>query len=81
LKPIDVPAEFRVISSSTRDPDQGDPLVTFRYDQDAEFIDAIAQGRPCQPSLYDGVMTQVVIDAAVESARERHWVELAYPKR
>jgi predicted dehydrogenase len=81
LRTIDVPREFHVWPASTREPSQGDPLVTFRYDQDAEFIDAIANSRPCQPSFYDGVMAQVVMDAAIDSAQQRRWVELNYPKQ
>ena len=38
--------------------------MTFRYDQDFEFIDAIANGRPCRPSFREGAMAQAVMDAA-----------------
>lgn len=78
LRTIDVPREFRVWPSSTRDPDAGDPLVTFRYDQVAEFIDAIANGRECFSSFAAGAMTQIVMDAAQQSHRERRWVDLNY---
>lgn len=80
LSLVDVPREFQLWPGSTRDPAQGDPLVTFRYDQDAEFIDAIVNHRRCRPSFYEGVMAQVVMDAAIESAQQRRWVELSYPK-
>jgi predicted dehydrogenase len=78
LRTIEVPREFRAWPGSTRDPDQGDPLVTFRYDQDAEFIDAIANQRDCFSSFGAGAMAQIVMDAALQSMRERRWVDLDY---
>lgn len=78
LRTIDVPRDFRVWPGSTRDPDAGDPLVTFRYDQVAEFIDAIANCRDCFSSFEAGAMTQIVMDAALRSQRERRWVDLEY---
>jgi predicted dehydrogenase len=76
LETIPVPEEFWRWPGSPRDPKQGDPLVTFRYDQAWEFIDAIRNQRPCCPSFHDGVRTQAVIDAALRSAEIRAWVEL-----
>jgi predicted dehydrogenase len=78
-KRVAVPREFLVWEGSKRDPAAGDPRVSFRYDQDIEFINAIREGRPCRPSLREGVMAQTVMDAAVESARERRWMEIEYP--
>ncbi len=46
LRTIAVPAEFLVWPGSPRNPNSGDPLVTFRYDQNFEFIDAIRNQRP-----------------------------------
>ena len=76
LETVPVPKEFLVVPGSPRDPRQGDPLVTFRYDQDFEFIDAIRNRRPCSPSLLDGARAQAVMDAAVQSAEQRRWVEV-----
>jgi predicted dehydrogenase len=76
LRTIDVPREFVVYPGSPRDPSQGDPRVTFRYDQDVEFIDAIIQHRECRPSFREGVETQAVIDAAVMSSDKRRWVSV-----
>jgi len=73
---VEVPREFRVIKGSPRNPNQGDPLATFRYDQDFEFIDAIRNNRPCSPSLLDGARVQAVIDAAVKSAESKAWVDV-----
>ncbi len=76
LRRIDVPREFLVYPNSPREPGAGDPLVTFRYDQTAEFIDAIVNGRPCRPSFTDGARTQAVMEAAIQSANERRWVDV-----
>ena len=57
-------------------PRQGDPLATFRYDQDFEFIDAIRNQRPCRPSFVEGVRAQAVIEAALQSSKERCWVDV-----
>ena len=40
-----VPEDFWKLPGSPRDPKQGDPLVTFRYDQMWEFVDAIRNQR------------------------------------
>lgn len=76
LSRLAVPREFWTWPGSPRDPGVGDPLVTFRYDQAFEFIDAIRNQRPCVPSFYDGARTQAVMDAAVRSAESRAWVEV-----
>jgi predicted dehydrogenase len=71
-----VPESFLKHPASRRDARQGDPLVTFRYDQDAEFIDAIRQGRVCSPSFADGARVQAVMDAIMASEREGRWVDV-----
>jgi predicted dehydrogenase len=76
LKTIDVPREFWVWPGCPRDPSAGDPLVTFRYDEDFEFIDAIVQARPCAVTFEDGAAAQAVMDAAVESCAQRRWIEV-----
>lgn len=76
LETVRVPEEFLKVPGSPRDPHAGDPLVTFRYDQNYEFIDAILNQRPCQPSFNDGARVQAVMDAAVQSARDRRWVDV-----
>lgn len=76
LETVPVPLEFLKVPGSPRDPQAGDPLVSFRYDQDFEFIDAIQNERPCQPSFRDGAQAQAVMDAALLSTKERRWVEI-----
>jgi predicted dehydrogenase len=76
LKSVRIPEEFHVIPGSPRDPKKGDPLVTFRYDQNFEFIDAIRNKRQCTPSLLDGAKTQAIMDSALLSEAERRWVDV-----
>jgi predicted dehydrogenase len=73
LRRLPVPEDFLKWPDSTRDPKLGDPLVTFRYDQNAEFVAAIREGRPCRPSFADGVRAQAVMDAALASVRDGAW--------
>jgi predicted dehydrogenase len=77
LETITIPEEFWRWPGSPRDPKQGDPLVTFRYDQAWEFIDAIRSQRPCVPSFHDGARAQAVTDAAVHSAQTHQWVNVS----
>lgn len=76
LEKVRVPEEFWKWPGSPRDSKAGDPLVTFRYDQAFEFIDAIRSSRPCVPSFHDGARAQAVMDAATLSAGDKRWVEL-----
>jgi predicted dehydrogenase len=76
LETIEIPREFWKVPGSPRDPSQGDPLVTFRYDQAWEFIEAIRKQRSCSPSFIDGARAQAVMNAAVESAETKQWVDL-----
>ncbi len=76
LSTLTVPREFWTVPGSPRDAGQGDPLVTFRYDQAWEFVEAIRQQRPASPSFHDGSRAQAVMDAAVRSAETRGWVDL-----
>lgn len=76
LETVPVPREFLTWPGSKRDPTIGDPIATFRYDQDVEFIDAIVDKRPCRPSFLDGVRVQAVMEAALISDRDRKWVDV-----
>jgi predicted dehydrogenase len=71
-----VPAEFLKVPGSPRDPHAGDPIQTFRYDQNFEFIQAIVEDRPCAPSFYEGVRVQAVMEAILQSAREKRWIDV-----
>ena len=76
LETMEIPREFWKLPGSPRDPAQGDPLITFRYDQAWEFIDAIRNQRPCTPSFHEGAQAQAVMDAALRSAEIKQWVDL-----
>jgi predicted dehydrogenase len=54
-----------------------DPQKAFRWDQNAEFISAIQEGRPAVPSFHDGVRVQAAVEAIVTSAAEGRRVEVA----
>lgn len=73
---IPVPPEFLTRPGSPRDPNDGDPVRTFRYDQAWEFISAIREGRDPVPSFYEGMRAQAVADSILLAARERRWVDV-----
>ncbi|MSU61010.1 MAG: Gfo/Idh/MocA family oxidoreductase [Pedosphaera sp.] len=76
LKALPIPREFHVWPGSPRDPGVGDPLVSFRYDQAAEFVNAIREQRPCSVTFHDGAQAQAVTEAAVRSAELKQWIDL-----
>ena len=76
LTALPVPKEFFVWPGSPRDPGVGDPLISFRYDQAVEFINAIREQRPCAITFHDGARMQAVTDAALKSAETGQWVNL-----
>lgn len=71
-----VPTEFLKVPGSPRDVNEGDPIQSFRYDQDFEFIEAIQQGRDCSPSFKDGVQVAAVIEAILESQQSKQWLKV-----
>jgi predicted dehydrogenase len=73
---VPVPSEFLTRPGSPRDPSEGDPVRTFRYDQAWEFVSAIREERPCQPSFWHGMRAQAVAEAIVTADRERRWVDI-----
>jgi predicted dehydrogenase len=76
LKALPIPREFYTWPGSPRDPGAGDPLVSFRYDQAVEFVNAIREQRACSVTFHDGARMQDVTDAALRSAETRQWVDL-----
>jgi predicted dehydrogenase len=77
LETITIPDEFLAYPGSPRNPHEGDPTVTFRYDQDVAFVQAIVDGNNDIPTFYDGMRCQAVIDAVLQSAQQRNWIEVA----
>jgi predicted dehydrogenase len=76
LAPVNVPSEFLAPEGSPRDPNEGDPATVFRYDLVWEFVSAIVEGRDAVPSFYDGLRSQIIADAVLESHEQRTWVEI-----
>jgi predicted dehydrogenase len=76
LEPMPVPDEFLRPAGSPRSVSDPDPAVVFRYDMVWEFCSAILEGRPAEPSFYDGWAAQVVADAVLSSSAERRWVDV-----
>ena len=54
---ITIPKTFWSWPGSPRDPEVGDPLVTFRYDQAFEFIDAIRNDKKPNAEIEIGHLT------------------------
>ena len=71
-----VPDEFLKRHGSPRNPSEGDPVATFRYDQAWEFISAISENRECVPSFYHGMRAQAVADAILLAVKDRRWVKI-----
>lgn len=44
----------------------------------ADFIRAVCDGTPVQPTFEDGYRNQVVLDAISESSRDRRWVDVTF---
>lgn len=45
--------------------------------QVADFIDGLAKGKPAQPDFRGAYQTQLILDAILDSAKARKWVEVA----
>jgi len=73
---VAVPEQYLKLPGSPRDPLEGEPTRTFRYDQAWEFVGAVRQNRPCVPSFAHGARAQLVADAVLEAAASRRWVEI-----
>lgn len=71
-----VPDEFLKMPGFPRDPHEGEPAQTFRWDQAWEFVSAIREGRQAVPSFREGVQTQKVLDAALKSSETGQWITL-----
>jgi len=76
METIEIPKKYWTWPGSKRDPANGDPLISFRYDQAWEFVDAIRSERPCVPSFHEGARVQEVMEAALGSAETEQWVDL-----
>lgn len=43
----------------------------------ADFVNAVADGKPVQPTFEDGLRNQIVLEAVEESAKTRKWVKIS----
>ncbi len=75
-KVVPVPESFLTREGSPRNPHEGDPVRTFRYDQAWEFVSAIRESRACLPSFWHGMRAQAVAEAVVAADRDRRWVDV-----
>ena len=78
LRHHDVPREFLKLPDSPRDIHAHDRRWGYRYDQAFQFVESVKLGQSRAPSFVDGVRCQAVLDAALESARSKSWVEVRY---
>jgi predicted dehydrogenase len=76
LRHYDVPDQFLKMPGSPRDVHAHDPRWGYRYDQAFHFVESVKLGESRAPSFTDGVRCQAVLDAVLESARSRRWVEV-----
>jgi predicted dehydrogenase len=76
LAEMSVPADLLTYTGAPLPPGV-DPQQAFRWDQNAEFIAAIHEGRPAVPSFHDGARVQAVVEAIVTSAAEGRSIEVA----
>ena len=76
LRHYDVPEQFLKLPGSPRDVMAHDRRWGYRYDQAFQFAESVKLGQVRAPSFADGVRCQAVLDAVLESARERRWVEV-----
>ena len=44
--------------------------------QVADFLEALAAGKPCPPTFREALETQQVCDAVIQSAKERRWMDV-----
>jgi predicted dehydrogenase len=75
-RPYDVPEEFLKLAGSPRDIHAHDRRWGYRYDQAFHFVESVRLRVARAPSFVDGLRCQAVLDAAIESARTRQWVEI-----
>ncbi len=72
----EVPFDLAKYPGSPRNPRMDDPLLGYKYDQGAAFLQAIRGETRDYPTFHDGAEAQKVIDAVEASIRERRWVPL-----
>jgi predicted dehydrogenase len=79
LDSVPVPLEFLKIEGSPRNPADGDPRWSYRFDQAYWFGENIRRGEARSPSFDDGLACQRVIDAILDSSARGTWVAITAP--
>jgi predicted dehydrogenase len=74
LDALPVPLEFLKVQGAPRNPADGDPRWSYRYDQAFWFVENIRHGGSRSPSFADGLSCQAVIDAVLDSSSRGSWV-------
>ena len=74
LDALPVPPEFLKVQGSPRNPADGDPRWSYRYDQAFWFVANTQRGESRSPSFADGLSCQTVIDAVLDSGSRGSWV-------
>ena len=77
LTRIDVPSEFLRLPGSQRDVHGHDKRWGYRFDQAYQFLESVKAGQSNAPTFVDGVRCQAVLDAVLESAETRRWIDVA----
>jgi len=44
--------------------------------QVADFLESLATGKPCSPTFRDSMETQLILDAILDSAKSKQWVDI-----
>lgn len=79
LDVLPVPPEFLKVQGAPRNPADGDPRWSYRYDQAFWFVRNIRNGQSPSPSFADGLSCQTVIDAVLDSSSRGSWVPVTGP--
>lgn len=74
-----VPPEFLMVEGAPRDPAEGDPRWSYRFDQAFWFVSNIRHGHSRSPSFADGLSCQTVIDAVLDSSSRGSWGSIVAP--
>lgn len=72
--PSAVAIPVRVTGEFLDAPDYFTPVRSCFAQMTREFVSAIREKRPAEPSFHDGLRVQEVIDAVLRSAQEERWV-------
>ena len=76
---MQVPDAFLQVPGSPRRVMDNEPNIGFRYDQAFSFIQAIrGVEQKHLPNFVDGQLAQAVVDAVMESAATRSWVDVIH---